>query len=421
MTATHKKIGRWHGAGLLATTLLGTSVFILPQMTIDIASSGALFAWVLLTLAIIPVTLVFARLSAHFPHAAGPAYFAEKAFGQIAGRTLGLIFLLAVPLGVPAGVLMTFQFVNALVELSPTQQWVGHLGTLLLIFVLNYRGIQISAKLQLALTILIVAVVGVLLAMLGIKGAPVQFSMFENTASISPVFVAAGLAFWSFLGVEAMAHLSEDFEDPKRDLIPAMMIGTLLVGAIYVACTYILLVFPTSSPVAMVDVFNHLVGGYGNLIIALLGIAGGIATINVYCASAARLAWSFSEDRVLPKPFKIRNSYQVPSRALSVLLSLMALVLTFTFLTGKSLEDLIFWVNGVFIIIYFVSMLSAIKLLEKKNNLLIGLSLIFCLAIMWGLGWQMWYAVALIAITSPMLWWQKNHLDNKLIQENCVS
>jgi len=171
----------------------------------------------------------------------------------------------------------------------------------------------------------------------------------------------------------------------------------------------------------MVDVFNQLVGGYGNLIIALLGIAGGIATINVYCASAARLAWSFSEDRVLPKPFKTRNQYQVPSRALFVLLSLMAVVLTFTYLTGKSLEDLIFWVNGVFIIIYFASMLSALKLLDKKNNILVGLSLIFCFAIMWGLGWQMWYAFTLIIIVAPLLQWQNLHLVRTQSIDGCES
>ncbi len=66
----------------MATTLLGTGVFILPQMTVAKAGSGALLAWALLTLAIIPVTLVFARLASRFPHAAGPAYFVERAFGR---------------------------------------------------------------------------------------------------------------------------------------------------------------------------------------------------------------------------------------------------------------------------------------------------------------------------------------------------
>ena len=39
MHDANNKIGRWQGAGLLTTTLLGTSVFILPQMTINTAGA----------------------------------------------------------------------------------------------------------------------------------------------------------------------------------------------------------------------------------------------------------------------------------------------------------------------------------------------------------------------------------------------
>ena len=120
MQATSSGIGRWQGAGLLVTTLLGTSVFILPQMTINMAGYGALWAWGLLTLSIIPVALVFASLASRYPHAAGPAYFVEKAFGPVAGRSIGIIFLLAVPLGTPAAILITYQFIEALFAVPNT-------------------------------------------------------------------------------------------------------------------------------------------------------------------------------------------------------------------------------------------------------------------------------------------------------------
>jgi len=128
MTTKNDKISRWQGAGLLATTLLGTGVFILPQMTIDIAGNDAMIAWLLLIVAIIPITLVFGRLAAKFPHAGGPAHFVEQAYGAVAGRTIGLLFLLVVPLGVPAAILMTFQFVEPLIKLSALGQLIAELG-----------------------------------------------------------------------------------------------------------------------------------------------------------------------------------------------------------------------------------------------------------------------------------------------------
>ena len=407
MSNHNNKIGRLQGAALLATTLLGTSVFILPQMTIDIASFDALFAWLGLTLAIIPVALVFGKLAGKYPHAAGPAFFVEKAFGVVAGRTIGLIFLLVVPLGAPAAILMTFQFVNSLVAMSPTVQWLMQLCVLILLLGLNYRGIQISAKLQLGLTLTIVTVVVLLFGQSEPSNTvDLMSSLNFSDIKLDLVLIATGLAFWSFLGVEAMAHLANDFKDPEKDLIPALLLGCIIVGLIYVACTYLQLLYPNQNKLAMVGVFDLLLGGYGAQVIGVLGIAGGIATVNVYTASLARLAWSLSNDGVLPAYFKEVNQYQVPVRALNTILMIMGVVITLTFLTSAHLEELITWVNGVFVVIYLASMLAAIKLLEKKQRPLILLGCLFCLALMWGLGWQMGYALLLILITAPLLYWQ---------------
>jgi amino acid efflux transporter len=419
MSNHHNKIGRWQGATLLATTLLGTSVFILPQMTIDIAASGALLAWLGLTLAIIPVALVFGKLAGKYPHAAGPAFFVEKAFGIVAGRTVGMIFLLVVPLGAPAAILMTFQFVDSLISMLPIYQWLMQLSVLLLLFALNYRGIQMSAKLQLGLTLTIVAVIAVLFGQSEPNSASaLPITLNSADINVDLILVATGLAFWSFLGVEAMTHLANDFKEPEKDLIPALLIGCVIVGIIYVACTYLQLRHPNDNRLAMVGVFDLLLGGYGAQVIGILGIAGGIATVNVYTASLARLAWSFSNDGVLPAYFKTVNHYGVPIRALNTLLSIMAVVITVTFLTGKNLEDLITWVNGVFVIVYFASMLAAVKLLNRNQTPLIILGCLFCFALMWGLGWQMGYAILLISITAPLLYWQHINKRNKSALES---
>ncbi|WP_076413436.1 L-methionine/branched-chain amino acid transporter [Shewanella sp. UCD-KL12] len=408
-------IGRWQGAGLMATTLLGTGVFILPQMTIAIAGSGALIAWLLLTLAIIPVTLVFGRLAGAFPHAAGPAYFVEKAFGRTAGRTIGLIFLLVVPLGAPAAILMTFQFVEALIPISGWSEVGVQLGFLVMLFLLNFRGIHISAKLQFALTL---AIVSVVVLMFGAGGLSLdRLALISHKAGTESdlIMAAAGIAFWSFLGIEAMTHLANDFKEPKRDMIPAMMIGTVLVGVVYLACTGLLLLTEAdmSSGLAMVVTFDNLLGGYGAEIIGILGIAGGLATVNVYTASVSRLVWSFSREGILPNYFDSLNQFQVPVRALSAVLLAMAVVIVMTYLLGQELEHLIAWTNGVFVIIYLMSMLAAAKLLSKRYLPLVGLGSLFCIVMGIALGWNMLYAVMMTLIVAPILWWQKSHLLSK--------
>ncbi|WP_198781445.1 MULTISPECIES: L-methionine/branched-chain amino acid transporter [Shewanella] len=406
-------IGRWQGAGLMATTLLGTGVFILPQMTIEKAHSGALVAWLLLTLAIIPVALVFGRLASVFPHAAGPAYFVEKAFGRTAGRTIGLIFLLVVPMGAPAAILMTFQFVNALIPLEGWSQVGAEILVILGLFLLNLRGIQVSAKLQFGLTLCIVAVVVILFGASSFQQGLLTSITRHGMPEMPTVMIAAGIAFWSFLGIEAMTHLADDFRRPQQDMIPAMMMGTVLVGVIYVACTLLLLLVPTEKSVAMIGVFDALLGGYGAQVIGVLGIASGLATVNVYAASAARLVWSFSREGILPRCFAVKNAHGVPIRALAALLSVMASVIVLTYLTGQELEHLIAWSNGVFVIIYLMAMLAAAKLLPRQNLPLVVLGCGFCLALGIALGASMAYVFVLILLVAPFLWWQKSHLSRK--------
>ncbi|BAJ00193.1 L-methionine/branched-chain amino acid transporter [Shewanella violacea] len=408
-------IGRWQGAGLMATTLLGTGVFILPQMTIATAGNDALLAWLLLTLAIIPVTLIFGRLAGAFPHAAGPAYFVEKAFGRTAGRTIGLIFLLVVPLAAPAAILMTFQFVDAMVPVSGWSQIAMELGLLVLLFLLNFRGIHVSAKLQFVLTIAIVSVVVLMFGAGGLNLHKLESISRVTSSDASLIMAAAGIAFWSFLGVEAMTHLANDFKDPKKDMIPAMMIGTVLVGVVYLACTGLLLMTPveTGTGLAMVASFDNLLGGYGAQVIGILGIAGGLATVNVYTASVSRLLWSFSREGILPGYFASLNRHQVPARALAAVLLAMALVIVLTHISGQELEHLIAWTNGVFVIIYLMSMLAAAKLLSKRYLPLVAIGSLFCIMLGFALGSSMLYALIMILVVAPILWWQKNHLSRK--------
>ncbi|WP_153916639.1 L-methionine/branched-chain amino acid transporter [Shewanella sp. TC10] len=412
-------IGRWQGAGLMATTLLGTGVFILPQMTIAVANSGALLAWAILTVAILPVAVVFGLLASRFPHAAGPAFFIEKAFGTTAGRTIGLIFLFVIPIGAPAAILMTFQFMDALVSITGWGQLAAELAIVLVLLVLNYRGIQVSAKLQFALTLAIVAVVAVLFGASGTNVSEVESLASLATPEMSTVMLAMGIGFWSFLGIEAMTHLANDFKNPKKDMLPAMMMGTVLVGIIYLICTLLLLLVPSDKAgLAMIHTFDGLLGdmvwqGMGAQVIGILGIASGLATVNVYCASAARLLWSFSKEGVLPSYFSQLNQFGVPLRALVTILITMAVVITLTFITEQKLEDLIAWSNGVFVIIYLLTMLSAAKLLSKRYLPLIIGGCLFCIGVGIALAENMLYSFILVLVVAPFMYWQKQHQTRK--------
>ncbi|PRW39407.1 amino acid permease family protein [Enterobacter roggenkampii] len=59
----------------------------------------------------------------------------------------------------------------------------------------------------------------------------------------SQLFAALSVMFWCFVGLEAFAHLASEFKQPERDFPRALMIGLLLAGTVYWACTVLVLHF----------------------------------------------------------------------------------------------------------------------------------------------------------------------------------
>lgn len=403
-------IGRWQGAGLLATTLLGTGVFILPQLTLQQAQAQALWVWLLLTVLAVPLTMVFGALAGRLPDAAGPAHFVASAFGELAGRVLGLMFLLVVPLGACAALLMTWSFIEP--WFGEDWRLAGQCSFLAVLYLLNRVGFQLSARLQLGLTLAIVVVVLLLLMLAGLQSAePGQLSAAswpQPDWQASGLSGALALGFWSFLGVEAMTHLAQDFRDARRDMLPALLTGLGLVGLIYLGCCWLLLaVSPPGTVWSMTQAFTALTGTDGQWIIGVLGLCSGLATVNVYTASVARLAWRFSCQGVLPALLQPLNRYQVPERPLLLILLLMLAVILLSSQLPQPLEALIGWVNGVFLLIYLASMLAATRLLPARYQPLAWLSTLLCLGLLAVLGLQLWYGVLLIAVLTPLLWWQQ--------------
>lgn len=384
------RISRWQGAGLVATTLLGTGVFILPELTLNSSGGDSAAVWFLLTLMIIPVALVMGKLAAKYPHAGGPAHFVEKAFGVKLGRSLGLLFICVVPFGAPAAMLITFTFFTGLTGITGGLLLACELLTLMLLFLINRRGLKLSAVVQLGITL---AVVALIIALMFSPTEQASEPWQPTVPALGPLLKGIGIAFWSFLGLEAITHLAEDFRQPQRDIMPAMVYGCLLVGGIYVATTVMLLLYPTSAEVAIMGVAEIQLGKWGATLIGILGVAGGLASVNVYLASLSRLLASFADQTILPRALGERNKYGMPTNAITFILAIIAFMLVLTFVSSIDLEALITAANGVFVLIYIATMFAAWRLLAKRYRVLVSAGLLLLTGIMWSIGLQMIYAV----------------------------
>jgi amino acid efflux transporter len=75
------------------SSLVGVGMLIAPGIALRAAGPASLVAWLLLTLAALPIAGVFARLSAAYPDSAGVSYLVRRAFGWRPGTTIGFLLL----------------------------------------------------------------------------------------------------------------------------------------------------------------------------------------------------------------------------------------------------------------------------------------------------------------------------------------
>ena len=105
MSRLQKELGLLQGIGLLATSLLGTGIFVVPATAAAMAGRSSLWAWVLLILLVLPIAFTFARLGRRYPHAGGAPHLIGLAFGAGAERFSAFLFLAVLPVGQGAGLM----------------------------------------------------------------------------------------------------------------------------------------------------------------------------------------------------------------------------------------------------------------------------------------------------------------------------
>lgn len=401
MSRLNKELGLLQGVGLLCTSLLGTGVFVIPALAATAAGEISLWAWLLLIVLILPMAFTFAQLGRHYPHAGGAPHLIGRAFGAPMERTSAWLFLAVIPVGLPAALNIASGFWHALFTLSDLAVLAIQLATLGIILLLGQRPARTSGGVQIAIALAIVATI----ALIWFKGdlphaeQPLLPPLAGNWQLLP---VALGVMFWCFVGIEAFTHLGEEFKNPQRDFPLALLLGVLLAGLVYWACSVAVLSFhaygdartDAASLPLMLDV---LLGDQARWLSASIGYLACFASMNVYIQGFSRLIWSLADEGKLPRALAVRNGNGVPARALLLVVLSCALSATVIWSLSLSLDQLIRYANGNFIVIYLLSMAAGWLLLRGLWRWLAGLSTLLCAGILLMLGLDALYAIGLLA------------------------
>ncbi|NOH52007.1 L-methionine/branched-chain amino acid transporter [Vibrio coralliilyticus] len=414
MSQLKQEITLLSGVGQLSTTLLGTGLFMVPAIAAGIAGSLSLWAWLILFIAICPIALTFAQLGKRYPNAGGTAHFVRQAFDKRLEKSVAWLFVSVIPVGVPAAVALAAGFLQQLLPEALNSSIFAQLLTVFLLIAVNLAGTKSSGRLQTLIALSIFALVAAFWwkGDIGAQDLTMPALSSESTWSIG---AALAVMFWCFVGIEAFAHMGEEFKNPQRDFPIAIIVGCFVAGAAYWACSVVILKFGAygSSEFDSTSIpwlSEMLFGEQFKLLISALGFAACFASVNLYTQSLSRMVWAQARE-YKPQSALARVSIRgVPANATLAVGVVLVLSCLVGEISGLDLEFFLKLANGIFVLVYLLAMLSAYKLLTGISKWLAGVSLLICTGVFVCLGWSMLYAVAVFVLLS-LPWGKRQTLD----------
>jgi amino acid efflux transporter len=200
------------------------------------------------------------------------------------------------------------------------------------------------------------------------------------------VGTAANILVWLFVGWEAVAQLAGEFRRPELDLPRAIALAFGLVTVLYIGlavATIGVTASGTHSRVPLADLVSVGFGRAGRDATAVLAVALTMGTMNVYLGGAAKLAASLATDGALPRWLARDAHRSVPRRPLAVLTAIVLVVFAGLLAGLSTTEDLVRATSALFIAVYLLAILSAIRILDGagRSAAIAALALILVLAV----------------------------------------
>ncbi|HYM39756.1 MAG TPA: amino acid permease [Thermoplasmata archaeon] len=393
-----------HAVAIYVSSVLGAGIFVVPGLAARLAGPASIVSWVLLSLASYPFAYTFARLSARKPESGGIYAFAREGFGLGASSAVAWLFVAWNVLGAPAATVAAASYLAFVFPMTRLDAYVVAGGILLAGFAVNYMGIRLSGRVQLATVAAIVAALVIAVAAATPRITFADYTPFlpEGVASIG---TAAALIVWSYLGYENTSNVAEEFRNPERDFRRSVLISVVLISGLYLAVALVTigtgayLVGTGATPFAaiMADAF----GRYGGAVVAFLAVFVTFGTVNAYTAGMARVYYAAARDGVFPRALAIVEPRTgAPRRSLLFLIALDLSGLVAFYAFNVDIESAFLMTSGAAILAYIIGSAAGIRLLAERGmrRALPWISLLVSLALLPFIGTLMLASVAIAGL-----------------------
>ncbi|HET9334805.1 MAG TPA: amino acid permease [Sphingomicrobium sp.] len=326
-----RQLGFWMCLALVVGTFIGSGIFLLPA---QLAPFGwnAFLGWLVTISGALCLAYLFGRLAKALPLAGGPYAYVGEAFGPLPAFVVAWSYWVSLWAGNAAIAVAAVSYLSLFAPgLAGGLAPVAAIGILWALTALNCVSVQAGGRFQmLTVAIKLVPLLAVIIIAAYVVGTdqPTATVPFETAEiSLTSVNAAAALTLWALLGFEAASIASRNVIDPARNVPRATIIGTLIVGALYLlVATPVTMFLPQDQVSASNAPFALFVGHYwtpgiGSLI-GLFAAVSAMGALNGLILIQGELPLAMARDGTFPAWFSKTAANGIALRAQLVSTSL---------------------------------------------------------------------------------------------------
>ena len=321
------KLGLWDAVSIVVGIIIGVGIFETPHDIFSMVPhpAYAIAAWVLGGVLAFIGALCFAELASAYPRSGGEYVYLTRAFGRLTGFLFAWSQLSVTRSGSIASMAYIFgKYTAALFGYDDNFIFVLAGLSVAVLTAINVLGVQLGTRTQNILTVAKVLGLGALIVV-GFGWGHSSVTLPPRAAPTHGAWFAGAmiLVLWTYSGWHEAAYIVAEAKNRTRNIPLALMIGTLIVTAIYLlvnlAVLYGLDFQGAQHEEATEKVLALAWPNYGARIMNVLIMISALGAINGMIFTTARIYSEFGVDhRIFRTMSHWSRRWKTPARALII-------------------------------------------------------------------------------------------------------
>ncbi|MEV8315861.1 amino acid permease [Streptomyces sp. NPDC059900] len=411
--------------------IVGTGIFVGLSDSVAEAGPAVAVSYFLAAVTCIFTAFSFAELGGAIPVSGSSYSFAYASLGERTAFLVGWCLLLEYGVSVSAVAVGWSQYLNELLDsltgwqlpdalsAGPGEGGVVNLPAVIVILlaaVLLVRGIRESARATAAMAVLKIGILLLFLAIAFTAFKAGNLTPFAG-AGASGITAGASLAFFSFIGFDAITTAGEEVKNPRRNIPIAILVCIGVVTLLYVAVALGAIGAlgadaVADKPAALSLVVNEVTdSAVGGGVIAFGAVVAIASVVLAVMYGQTRILMSMSRDGLIPRVFeRVSPKTSTPVANTWIVAAVFAVPAAFS-----SLDAVVNLTTIGTLAIMVVVNVAVLALRRSAPELkrtfrvplypvspILGVG--FCLYLIWGTGWTTWVQFAVFLVVGALVY-----------------